>query len=267
MATAAPFKRFLCVAAMSLFAGALVCTPRASAEEFTLDISGYAYEETTDSGAFFMSDESAPTFFSAGLRDWNLPDQNEKFGLLYTGEFTYGKVDYFSSSGTLTKNYYKGRVEGYAAYQVNKQFSPFIGLGYRHLFDASGGSQTATGALGYDRLSQYLYAPIGARIEPIDKLSFKIQYNLFLHGKQTSYLSTASSAFGDVINDQNSGWGTDFAVNYQITNKWSTYGFYRHWDIEKSETSTGTIAGVIAFTAEEPKNTTDEIGIGIAYRF
>jgi hypothetical protein len=60
-------------------------------------------------------------------------------------------------------------------------------------------------------------------------------------------------SFGDAINDQNSGWGIDFAVNYQITNKWSTCGFYRHWDIEKSETSTGTIAGVVAFTAEEPK--------------
>ena len=73
------------------------------------------------------------------------------------------------------------------------------------MFDASGGSRTSTGNLGYDRLSQYLYAPIGARIDPVDKLSIKAQYNFFLIGNQTSYLSTASSAFSDISNEQKGG--------------------------------------------------------------
>jgi len=239
----------------------------ANGPELTLDISSYAYEETTDAGAFFMSDDSAPVFYSIGIRDWSQPIEDSKFGFLYTGELTYGQVDYFSSSGTLIKDYYKGRFEGYAAYRINKQISPFLGLGYRYLFDASGGSQTSTGALGYDRLSQYLYAPIGVRFDPVDKLSIKAQYNFFLLGNQTSYLSTASSAFSDIDNEQKGGWGVDITANYEINDKWSTYGFFRHWDIDKSEISTGTYAGLISFTAWEPQNTTDEFGIGIAYKF
>lgn len=235
--------------------------------ELTLDISNYAYEETTDAGAFFMSDESAPVFLSVGLRDWSQSAEDGGIGFMYTGELTYGQTDYYSASGTMTKDYYKFRTEGYAAYQVNEQFSPFVGLGYRHLLDASGGSQSSTGALGYDRLSQYLYAPIGANFDVNDKLSVKAQYNLFLQGWQTSYLSTASSAYSDIVNEQKSGWGLDITANYLIDENWSTYGFFRHWDIEKSDASTGTVSGLASFTAWEPKNTTNEIGIGIAYKF
>lgn len=240
----------------------------AGAAELTFDVSSYAYEETTDAGAFFMRDESAPVFFSAGLRDWKPARQDGRVRLLYTGEVTYGQADYSSaSSGTLTKDYYKARFEGYAAYRVNAQFSPFAGLGYRTLLDASGGSRSSTGAAAYHRLSQYLYAPIGARFDATGRFGVKAQYNLFLKGRQTSYLSTASASYGDISNDQNSGWGVDVAADYKINDKWSAYGFYRHWDIDKSETATGTISGVVSFTAWEPKNTTDEIGIGLAYTF
>lgn len=235
--------------------------------ELTLDISKYTYEETIDAGAIFMTDKSAPFFFSVGLRDWSYPAMVGNFEYMYTGDLTYGKVNYNSASGTLTKDYYKARAEGYVAYRVSGAFSPFVGLGYRLLFDASGGSQTSTGALGYDRLSQYLYAPIGAKFDIYHNLTVKAQYNLFLVGYQTSYLSTASSAFNDVTNEQRSGWGIDITANYQIDNNWSTYGFFRHWDIEDSEISTGTVFGLVAFSLFEPHNTTNEFGIGVAYKF
>lgn len=238
--------------------------PRTRGMELTFDVSHYAYEETV-ADAFYMSDTSAPFFYSVGLRNWGQPAEDGRFGFSYTGELTYGKVDYVGS-GTSTKDYYKGRAEGYIDYRVNKRFSPFVGLGYRHLFDASGGSTSSTGATGYDRLSQYLYAPIGARVDLTDKLSVKAQYNLFLKGRQTSYFSTASSTASDATNNQNSGWGTDFTANYQIDDTWSTYGFFRYWDIKKSDTSTYTNAGV-TYAGYEPQNTTEEIGVGVAYGF
>lgn len=259
--------RIFAIAAVAVGAATVGSRP-ARAIDLTFDVSSYTYEETTDAGAFFMRDESAPVFFSAGLRDWKPAAEDGRIRLLYTGELTYGQVDYSSaSSGTMTKDYYKARFEGYAAYRVNARFSPFVGLGYRTLLDASGGSRSSTGAAAYDRLSQYLYAPIGARFEASDRFGVKAQYNLFLKGRQTSYLSTASASYGDISNDQNSGWGVDIAADYKINDKWSTYGFYRHWDIDKSEIATGTVSGVVSFTAWEPKNTTDEFGIGIAYKF
>ena len=106
----------------------------------------------------------------------------------------------------------------------------------------------------------------GNRFDIFDNLIVKAQYNLFLKGYQTSYLSTASSALSDITNEQQSGWGVDITANYQIDDNWSTYGFFRHWDIEKSDSSTGTVLGLVSFTAFEPQNTTNEIGIGVAYK-
>ena len=38
--------------------------------------------------------------------------------------------------------------------------SPFAGLGYRYLYNDLRGT-TSTGAVGYQRYSQFLYAPVG----------------------------------------------------------------------------------------------------------
>lgn len=264
--TGLPIRPLLAVATAAVCLAATQA--RAGTAELTVDVSHYEYQETTSVGAFFMSDTSAPIFGSIGVRDWTTAPTDGRVRLLYTGELTYGQTDYASaSSGTMTKDYYKARAEGYVAYRVSERFSPFVGLGYRTLFDASGGKRSSTGALGYDRLSQYLYAPLGVLFTASDRWNLKAQYNLFLTGRQTSYLSTASSAYGDIANDQHTGWGIDLAADYRINDRWTTYTFYRHWDIGKSDVSTGSVNGVVSFTAWEPDNTTDEFGIGLAYKF
>lgn len=252
--------------ALALLGGVFGSAPSAGAAELTFDVSHYAYRETVG-GAFFMKDVSSPVFYSLGLRNWDRPPADGHFGFMYTGELTYGRTDYSSAgSGTMNKDYYKGRVEAYLAYRCNAAISPFIGLGYRQLFDNSGGQTTSTGALGYDRMSQYLYLPIGARFDPFSRLSIKAQYDLFLGGRQTSYLSTASSSYSDITNRQRSGWGLDLTANYRVAAKWSLYSFFRYWDIKKSDTATGTYSGV-SYLAYEPDNTTQELGVGVAYRF
>ena len=59
----------------------------------------------------------------------------------------------------------------------------------------------------------------------------------------------------------------DFTIDYNLTDKTSLYSFYRHWDLEKSDTASGTFAGALIFQAFEPANTTTEAGIGIAFKF
>ena len=99
------------------------------------------------------------------------------------------------------------------------------------------------------------------------KLNLKAQYNLFLKGTQNSYLSTASTAYTDLVNDQNSGFGIDLTLNFKPNEKNNVFFYYRYWDINKSETTTGTYADILVFEAYEPKNTTIEYGIGCSWIF
>jgi len=247
------------IALLSLFVPSIPL----GAAELTIDIGKYKYEEEVN-GAFFMSDESDPLFFSVGIRDWDQPSKDElKF--LYTAEITYGQVEY-TGSGTMTKDYYKGRFEGFLAHDI-EGFSPFIGIGYRQLYDDSGGIVTSIGALGYDRRSQYLYIPVGIMANISDDLSFKGQYNLFLSGKQTSYLTNVASVCSDIENTQDEGYGLDAALNYKISEKFTLFGYYRFWDIEDSRSANIVCAGSVVATGLEPENTTTEIGVGVSLRF
>lgn len=244
--------------AVVMCAYSLISISAATAAELTMDVSHYEYEELHPStNAFFMEDISDPGFFSIGLRSWNRPDADGGFGLLYTVETTYGQTAY-SGSGTMTKDYYKQRFEGYLAYRANDALSPFLGLAYRRLLDDSGGTLTSTGASGYDRLSEYFYVPIGVRFDVNDLLYIKAQYNLFVEGTQTSYV------YGTVENKQTYGWGADLTVNYRVNESWSIYSFYRYWDIDNS---TIDLSGDGTHTGQEPQNTTSEVGLGISVKF
>ena len=232
--------------------------------ETTVDISHYEYEEEVN-GAFFMSDESDPIFLSVGIRDWE-KNITDSIYFMYTSELTYGQTNYNSAStGTLVKDYYKARFETLVSYNYESVF-PFLGLGYRWLYDDSGGLVSSTGHIGYDRQSQYLYLPLGIITRFTDELTFKGQYNYFISGKQTSYLSTFSASCGDVENNQNDGYGFDAVFDYSLEKDISIYGFYRYWDIEDSDPNTVVCAGSL-LTAKEPQNTTTETGIGIAFRW
>jgi hypothetical protein len=237
-----------------------------SEQEFTLDVSYYHYEEEVN-GAFFMEDESAPAFISLGVRDWEgQQGPDSEYGFLYTAEVTYGVVDYSSAStGRMEKDYYKGRLEGLFTYNLG-QVKPFIGLGYRALFDDSGGKTTSTGHVGYDRLSQYVYIPIGAVFQLGSDFLFKGQFNYLSYGQQTSYLSDITPLCSDLENEQTGGFGFDATANFKITDRTSIYAFYRYWDIDDSNPNTFACGGFVGIGLE-PKNVTNEAGIGVAFKF
>ena len=228
--------------------------------EVTLDLSYYYYEEPD-----FMNDTSDPTFVSLGVKNWQPHAEiDSPWNFLYTAEATRGWVSY-SGSGTLDKDYYKFRGEAYLGYRL-EYFTPIIGLGYRWLYDDSGGTSSSTGALGYDRQSQYFYLPVGGIFDLGDKLRIKGQLNYLIAGRQTSYLSDIAG-FTDIENDQTTGWGTDFTIDYKVNEKANIYSFFRYWDIDDSDIATGAFANVLIFEAFEPANTTTEIGIGVSYKF
>ena len=89
----------------------------------------------------------------------------------------------------------------------------------------------------------------------------------FQSKKQNSYLSSASSAYSDISNAQNSGWGLDSNINIETKKNNAIFFFYRFWNIQDSEISTGNYANILVFEAYEPKNQTIEYGIGYSWFF
>jgi len=242
--------------------------------ELTFDMTSYSYREVDQNGNFFMEDKSAPFLFSVGIRNWGddkliAKKRSSTWMSLYTLEYSFGNVDYASSgTGTMKKEYYKSRFEYYVSTMSKEgvnDLKPFIGLGYRDLLDDSGFKQSSTNHLGYDRLSQYYYMPIGAIWHMNEKISLKSQYNYFIQGKQTSFLNEIlpNNYSVNPENTQRIGWGIDLTLRSKLNNKWSTYGFFRSWNIEASDVT--SCSPLIYCT--EPKNQTYEIGAGISYNF
>ena len=242
--------------------------------ELTLDFTSYSYREVDQNDNFFMEDKSSPFLYSLGIRNWGDNKSISKakgfnWISLYTLEYSFGNIDYTSArTGTMEKKYYKSRLEYYISTTPRlgaKDFKPFIGLGYRYLLDDSGFKRSSTNHLGYDRLSQYYYMPIGAIWHINDKLSLKSQYNYFLEGKQTSFLNEVlpSTYSLNPENIQRLGWGIDVTLRSKLNDRWYTYGFFRTWNIEDSDV---TSCSPLIYCME-PKNQTHEIGAGISYNF
>jgi len=230
----------------------------------TLDVYYWSYAEEVPGNDDFVDEYSDPVFVSVGLRDWDM--NSDLIEPLFTVELGGGPAKYAGSGEMDGYFYYKFRGEVYGGYRINDYFTPFLGLGYRWLYDDSGGKTTSTGFSSYDRRSQYFYLPVGLLYQVTGAFRVKTQFNWLLYGQQTSYLSDISG-YGDVKNDQKSGWGVDTTLDYRLTERLGVHAFFRYWTIEDSEVAVGFFNGVAAFTALEPQNTTVESGIGISYKF
>ena len=251
-----------------------IYSTKTQSAELTLDITSYTYREVDPNDNFFMEDKSAPFIYSIGLRNWGdtkatSNTKSTKWSFLYTLEYSFGNVDYSSArTGTMSKEYYKSRLEYYISTNSRygaKDLKPYIGLGYRDLLDDSGFKRSSTYHIGYDRLSQYYYIPIGAIWYINERLSLKSQYNYFLEGKQTSFLNEVlpNSYPANIENIQRLGWGIDITLRSKLNDRWYTYGFFRTWNIEDSD----LISCSPLIYCYEPKNQTHEIGAGISYNF
>lgn len=228
--------------------------------------------------------------------DISLSDKATKFGIDYNGalalsddwflrgdlRYATGKVDYSSStSGTKNGNpdwYYEIRgVAGKDFQAGNYVYSPYVGLGYRYLFNDMRGL-SSTGAAGYRRESNYYYMPIGVThrmsLESQARLATNVEYDYLLRGRQFSQTSDTVGYNGitratDATNKQSGGYGFRLNVMYETSN-WSAGPYLTYWHINQSDTTTvyGTQAGVnYTLLAMEPKNNTTEFGVKASYRF
>ena len=194
--------------------------------------------------------------------------------------FAYGLLDYHSDpSGSLDNiDDYAIEFRGAAGYDFlltpGDLITPYVGLGFRYLYDAQGGRTTSTGASSYDRASHYLYAPIGVDFLKQLKNDWQFGANLegdvFLWGRQDSHLSDASITYGDLENRQKNGYGLRGSLKLikkaELVN-FLFEPFVRYWHIKNSELSTTVGPTGVAVTGFEPDNNTTEFGMkfGIQY--
>jgi len=147
----------------------------------------------------------------------------------------------------------------------NVALSPYIGLGYRYLYDDLRG-YTSTGAVGYRRYSHYFYAPVGMtlRMRTGDRwvIAPTLEYDVFLGGRQYSHLSETGLGYTDASNKQDSGRG--YRAYLMLENgQWSFGPWMHYWNIKDSD-----VVSIRPDTvAMEPANWTREYGLELRYRF
>ncbi len=214
--------------------------------------------------------DSGPMVGLAGSYEYH-----RKLMLKLEGRASWGQVNYSSETSGSTDNISDWTLEfrALAGYDVSLSPSlivtPYLGIGYRYLYDDFGGHTTTTNAAGYDRESNYYYSPVGAVL--LADLGngwaggITGEYDIFWWGRQKSHLSDVPGYY-DIVNQQNRGYGARGSLllrkkadGYSVTFE----PFIRYWSIEDSETTTDPSRT----TWVEPKNNTTEIGARLGVRF
>jgi hypothetical protein len=166
--------------------------------------------------------------------------------------YSKAKADYNSPiSGSLkdTPNmFYEARLlTGKDIDMGSYVLSPYVGVGYRHLFSD----------LGYERISNYTTLPIGfthkVKLADNSQLHTTLEYTHLLSGVQKVQL------IQNISMDQKSGYGLRFSLLKRFDN-WSMGPTLTYWKLDQSE-----VGGLTPLY--EPKNKTLEIGLKGAFHF
>lgn len=185
------------------------------------------------------------------------------------GRLAYGSLDYVGSGTLDTIPNWIFEMRGVVGWDFlpgsRISLSPFAGLGYRNLYNDLRGT-TSTGAVGYQRFSSYLYAPLGltARFKLSESLVVAptIEYDFFIKGRQVSQLSDTRIGFADATNSQDDGYGYRVSLMAE-KGAWAFGPWMHYWNIEESD----IVPIGFGFSAYEPKNQTREYGFGVRCRF
>jgi hypothetical protein len=240
--------------------------------ELEISVSSYLYEE--------------PSF--------GMSTKGDKFGIGHAGallldgdwfikddvRFVNGSVDYVGSGfhAGVPDWYVEARgLVGRDIQLENAMYSPYVGFGYRYLFNDLRG-YSSSGSIGYRRESNYLYIPIGLthRIKLDDSavLATTLEFDHLLSGRQVTWLSDLSGYAGyagvtDLENRQGGGFGYRGAVMYEM-NELAFGPFINVWRIDQSDFVPRFMRckGMVQWCVwSEPQNNTSEFGLRMRFRF
>ncbi|MCG8343984.1 MAG: hypothetical protein MI685_02345 [Chlorobiales bacterium] len=158
--------------------------------------------------------------------------------------------------------------------------TPYTGFAYRRKKNNAGGLVSTSGALGYDRVSNYYYTPLGiAFAADLDKgwsIGGSVEYDLFWNGTQKSRFGELHPLNSDLVNDQDDGYG--LRASLRVAGKLdetfflALEPFWRYWNIGRSKQGiydeyNDFLGRAVRKTGYEPANSTSEIGLNILLLF
>ena len=200
----------------------------------------------------------AYTFMSSN-RVYGRIDLRSSYGSLkYQGSGTLDDVPdwIFETRAVIGRDYLTGE---------SAALSPYIGLGYRYLYNDLRG-YSSTGRVGYQRVSQYLYVPVGltARFRTGERwvVAPTVEYDVFLGGRQYSQFSDTGIGYSDATNRQHDGRGYRGYLMFE-SGHWSFGPWLQYWNIKDSD----VVSIGLGTVAMEPANWTREYGVELRYRF
>ncbi|MFM9969234.1 MAG: outer membrane beta-barrel protein [Burkholderiales bacterium] len=234
-----------------------------TANDLGVTVTGYKYDEP----GFATWKATKIGFEYSGTYAIGSEFPNRSEGWFLRGDVRYanGKTDYSSSiSGNINNapdRYYEVRgLVGKDFYFSDYTLSPYVGLGYRYLYNDIRGVST-TGARGYRRESHYTSLPIGVihkmNLANQSQLVSTVEFSKLIRGEQEAKLSDALPATPDVSLKQRSGYGLRLGTMVRFDN-WSVGPTLMFWRIKESDK-----AGFIF----EPRNSTYEFGVKGVYHF
>jgi outer membrane protein OmpA-like peptidoglycan-associated protein len=212
-----------------------------------------------------------------------------RLGLSYTGDFldTFWTADLHIGGGVLDfRSATEGNINSFANYSSELRLlatrdinfvpdwtlSLFTGLGYRVNFDNSAGT-TTTGNPSINRLTQYLYWPVGFGLSfPAGDFNFKpsFEYDFLIDGNIDAETGGVAGIDNNLRNDLNSGSGYRIALNTEVqteAGKLSFGPFLRYWSVRVSDLAAINSGGQFVGFAFEPISHTWEAGFGATLTF
>jgi hypothetical protein len=205
-------------------------------------------------------------------RPWvNLPaeevEKRGKWMVGLEGEAAYGRVNYDGQTqdGDPTSIYGLKDVQADARLLGGPEFTfadrletIYFGIGYRYLRDDS-----SFDSEGYLRQSDYVYVPVGVKVESYKSDTWSVggslELDVFLFGKQVSTIDNFNYPC-----DQHTGYGLRAALNIDNiseTSRFAIQPFVRFWHIDESDADNKT------GTYIEPENKTTQLGIQLIWTF
>lgn len=248
--------------------------PVTSSFEIGPELGYFNYSETIPQNGkdvFFMRDTG---YFGGIAAAW---EYHGPFMLKVDGHYKAGQVHYESNGtgsadGTIDHILDLRGLVGFDFCIDDLRASPYTGFGYRYLKDNSynDGKLSSTGAIGYDRESNYMYFPIGLEFERqitnLLTIGVNVEYDIFWHGLQVSHLEEDGN-ITPLINEQNKGYGLRGSVRVIRCLNSKTKAIFepyiRYWRIDASEIGSSVDGWGESDFGLEPDNATTEVGFSI----
>jgi hypothetical protein len=145
------------------------------------------------------------------------------------------------------------------------QLGAYAGLGYRlHYNDLRG--TTTQGHIGYRRLNQRLYLPLGLQLQTpaFNPVTLSLAYTPALYGSHTTYMTDVGGTKDATEPQKSQGWLLQ--ASWQPQPGWHLSAYHRQWTTKATTSWQSTINGVTK-SYVEPASEWQETGIKLSRQF